>query len=186
MVARAPRVAKSTKVPKSKTEGQKRLLDVDGTEAELAAKLGCGSAIIGHWRRGRRVPGKAHRHKIELLFGIARRAWDVAPGTELATPQSAASASSEDVDTLTITKTQIDAILDGLKNEALTDAAAAKLRDTMAKLLALRARLERDREMAEDRAVREHPAWTRTKAAILRALKPYPEAAAAVAESLDS
>jgi len=170
--------------PEAKTEGQRELVELGGTEAEIAAKLGCGAAVVGHWRRGRRVPGEAHRHKLELLFGIPRRAWDVAPGAPLPSvaPESAA---GSDGDTLEITKRQIDSILAALKDEALTDGAAAKLRDTLAKLLALRARLERDQEMAEDRAVREHPAWAALKAAILRALEPYPEAAAAVAEALE-
>ncbi len=131
------------------------------------------------------MPGEAYRHKLELLFGIPRRSWDVSPGKELPGPNLTAAGPGTDDDTLTITKVQIDAILDGLKDKTLTNAAAAKLRDTMAKLLALRARMERDQEMLEDRAVREHPEWTRTKAAILRALGPYPEAAEAVAKALE-
>lgn len=169
---------------KPKTEGQRLFLEQEGNEAELAAKVGCGPAIIGHWRRGRRVPGGPHRHKLELLFGIPQRAWDVAPGTALPAPLPSPTGVSSEDDTLVIAKDQISEILTALQNKGLTDAAAAKLRDTMAKLLALRSRLERDREMTEDRAVRSHPEWARTRAAILRALEAHPEAAAAVAEAL--
>ena len=175
---------KGAKGPKVKNEGQRMFLELEGGEAELAAKVGCGAAIVGHWRRGRRVPGDAHRHKLELLFGIPRRAWDVAPGAELPASTSTKSATSEDA-TLEITKSQIASILTALESEALTDASRAKLRDTLAKLLALRARMERDQETAEDRAVREHPAWVQTKASILRALKSFPEAAAAVVKELE-
>jgi transcriptional regulator with XRE-family HTH domain len=176
-----------------KTEGQRLLLALEGTETDLAAKAGCAAAAIGHWRRGRRVPGAAARHKLELLYAIPRRAWEVAPGEpvpappeteappETSQPQAADS-------TLATTRAQIDAILAKLDRENseadLTEGEEAKARDTLSKLLALRARLERDRDLLEDRVVREHPEWVRTKAAILEALRPYPEAAQAVAEAL--
>lgn len=177
--------APKTTAPKTKTEGQRQLLGQVGTEAELAARVGCGVAVVGHWRRGRRVPGEAHRHKLELLFGIPRRAWDVAPGAAVPSAPQCEAVTGPGDDTLTIAKAQIDAILQLLEDKGLTDGAAAKLRDTLAKLLALRARLERDRDLQEDRLVREHPEWARTKAAILRALKQYPKAAAAVAAALE-
>lgn len=179
------------KVPKLKpdgprTEGQRQLLELAGSEVDLAVKIGCGSAVIGHWRRGRRIPGEAHRHKIELLFGIPRRAWDVAPGSPIPASKTATTPDPDpdSGDTLTITKAQIEAVLEELKSKSLTDGASAKLRDTLAKLLALRSRLERDQELSEDRVVREHPEWARMKAAILRALEPYPKAAAALLEVL--
>lgn len=171
---------------KLKNEGQRQLLEQPGSESELAAKLGCGTAIVGHWRRGRRIPGDAHRHKLELLFGIHQRAWDLEPGTDpwQEKPTTEAVSISSDDDTLAITKAQIESILLDLEAPNMTDAARSKARDTLAKLLALRARLERERDMLEDRIVREHPAWVRTKAAILRTLKPYPEIAALVADAL--
>jgi len=178
----------------AETEGQRQLLEVGGTEAELAAKVGVGSAVIGHWRRGRRIPGEPARHRLELLFGIPRRSWDVAAGAEVpaasSSPESTAPTSSRGAPaqrpdgTLTITRAQIDDVLAALKSPELTDSASAKLRDTLSKLLALRARLERDRDLLEDRVVREHPEWLRMRAAILAALEPYPEAAAVVAEAL--
>ena len=64
-----------SRAKRPKPEGQRQLLELEGTEAELSATLGCGHALIGHWRRGTRVPGQAPRHKLELLFGIPRRAW---------------------------------------------------------------------------------------------------------------
>ena len=186
-----PRIGRPPRPVEPKTEGQRQLVETGGGEAEIAARVGCGAAVVGHWRRGRRVPGEAHRRKLELLFGIPARAWDVAPGAlpapgPAAAPPGDPAAPLDDAGTLEIAKAQIDAILKELeKADTLTDGAAAKLRDTLAKLLALRARLERDRDLQEDRLVREHPEWARTKARILDALRPFPEAARAVAEALE-
>ena len=91
---------------------------------------------------------------------------------------------STEGDTLEIARQQLSEVLKALQNPELTESAQLKLRDTAAKLLTLRSRLERDRELLEDRIVREHPEWKRIKGVILKALKPYPEAAAAVAEAL--
>jgi transcriptional regulator with XRE-family HTH domain len=170
---------------KVKTEGQRQLLEQKGTQREIASKVGCGEAVVGHWCRGRRIPGEDHRHKLELLFGIPQRAWDILPGAKSQSSTPTAKPNNDDSDeTLAITNERINCIRKSLKDEKLTDAAASKKEDTLAKLLALRARLERDQEMLEDRAVREHPEWKRTKAAILRALKKHPEAAADVAEAI--
>ena len=171
-----------------KSEGQRQLLEITGTEDELAAQLGCGRAIIGHWRRGIRLPGVAARHKLKLLFGIAPRAWDVEPGVEVPTDPTQKNTVddqlSEDDDTLDIIRKQLLEVREALASPGLTDSAQLKLLDVSAKLLALRNRLERDRELQEDRMVREHPEWMRIKTAILNALKPYPEAATAVAEAI--
>ncbi len=166
------------------SQGQKLLLAVPGTEAELAMRLGCGAAVVGHWRRGRRTPAAAHRRKLELIFGIPPRAWDVPPGAGIQLEQRDHATSPEDAGTLEITKAQISEILEALKEEALIESEAAKLRDTAAKLLALRARLERDRDMLEDRIVRGHPEWLKLRTAILAALKPHPAALAAVLEAI--
>lgn len=161
------------------------MLEQSGTESDLAGKIGCGAAIVGHWRRGRRLPGAQARHKMELLFGIPRRAWDVAPGASVEPIGAAPHAEPvDDDDTLEITKQQIREVLQALQDSSLTETGAARLRDTAAKLLALRSRLERDRDMLEDRLVRDHPEWQRVKATLLRALKPYPDAAAAVAKAI--
>jgi len=170
-----------------KTEGQRRFLEVAGTEDELAAQIGCSRAIIGQWRRGGRLPGVATRYKLELLFSIPPRAWDVEPGSDVlpeAKSPVVASKLSEDDDTLAIAKQQLLEVRQELEASDLTDAARAKLRDTAAKLLALRSRLENALEMQEDRVIREHAGWQKVKADIIRALKPYPEAAKAVAKAL--
>lgn len=172
---------------KPKTEGQRQLVALDCTDAVIAQKVGCSRGLAGHWRRGVRVPSDPMRHKLELLFGIPKLSWDVTPGSELpasASPPPEQLELSGDDDVLAITKQQLLEVRQALQVKDLAPPAASKLRDTSAKLLALRSRLELARELQEDRIVREHPEWQRTKAAILKALEDYPEAAAAVAEAL--
>jgi hypothetical protein len=170
-----------------KSEGQRQFLEVAGTEDELAEQIGWGRAIVGHWRRGARLPGVEARHRLKLLFGIPQRAWDVKPVSDVlseAKPPLVASKPCEDDDTLAIAKQQLLEVRQELEATDLTDAARAKLRDTAAKLLALRSRLENAREMQEDRVIREHSGWQKVKADIITALTPFPEAAKAVAKAL--
>lgn len=183
-----------------KTEGQRLICEVEGTERALATKIGCGKSMVGHWRRGERMPSDEQKHRLELLFGIPRRAWDVAPGTDLThitewrdptKPKEPKEPSKQNgqnkqpvTDTLGITKAQVQAIVESLDNPGLTDASKAKLRDTLAKVLALQSRLERDQELREDRYVREHPRWVALKQRIVRALEPYPQATKAVLEAI--
>jgi transcriptional regulator with XRE-family HTH domain len=171
-----------------KTEGQRQLLEIEGIEDELAAKLGYSRAIVGHWRRGDRIPGLKSRYKLETLFGIPPWTWDVEPGSEVPTDptpkNTGGSPLSENDDILDIVKKQLLDVREALQNPTLADSAQRTLLDTSAKLLALRSRLERDRELQEDRIVREHPEWKRLKAAMLKALEPYPEAAAAILEAI--
>jgi len=176
------------------TEGQRLFCLVEGTEVELADKIACASALIGHWRRGRRMPSDKQKKRLELLFGIPRRAWDIGPGATIEPKEKKpersetleAPSRSTEMDTLAITNMQIDEILESLEDESITDSAKAKLRDTLAKALALRTRLERDRELLEDRVIREHPGWVKLKKSILTALKPYPEATKAVIQAIGS
>ncbi len=179
------------KPPEVRTEGQRRLLEVEESDLEISAQLGTKKAIVGHWRRGRRLPGVGNRRKLELLYDIPLRAWDVTPGTEatetvteITTPAAIPRNHSAN-DTLTMVLVQIEAIETDLRNAKLTDASKSKLRDTLTKLLSLRAKLEQNRELLEDHVVREHPEWLRLKARMLEALKPYPDAAKAVADALD-
>jgi len=173
-----------------KTEGQRLLRGLRLVHTDIARALKCGATIVGYWHTGRSLPGVEKRHQMELLYGIPLRAWDVPPGTplqrqQMSTPQpESQSLPAKQGSTLAITKEQIAAVLDDLKEENIAEATLGKLRDTLAKLLALRARLERDHEMLEDRAVRGHPEWRRIKKAVLSALEPHPEAMMAVIESL--
>jgi hypothetical protein len=60
----------------------------------------------------------------------------------------------------------------------------ARIRDTKTKALALKARIEAADALFEASAVAKHPAWRRLRGAILEALRPFPDAARAVAEAI--
>ena len=83
--------------------------------------------------------------------------------------------------------------LEGLLREVREDIArggllpseVARLRDSESRLLAQRAKLERERELLEDRIVRDHPAWKRLQRTILKALEPHPVAAKAVLAAIE-
>jgi len=167
-----------------KNEGQRLFRNVEGSEKDLAKKIGVGRAIIGHWRRGLRIPSDVQRKKLELLFGIPVKAWDVPAWARFydSSPKDKLKPLEVEkkTDTLSIAKRQVKDIVESLDNDDLTDGAQAKLRDTLAKVLALQSRLERDQELREDRYVREHPSWVALKSKLVNALEPYPQAAKAV------
>ena len=60
-----------------------------------------------------------------------------------------------------------------------------RLRDSEQRALAFRSKLEKERELLEDRVVRDHPAWKRLEKTIIAALRPYPEALRAVAQAIE-
>lgn len=173
------------------TEGQRLLLLVQGSLKTIADAVGARSKqTVLDWRNGRKVPDEGFRRKLEKAYGIPVRSWLLPPeGTDggdapVIQAKAPPAASSKPDTTLGETLALIEATKAQLAARGLQPQERAKLNDTLAKLLALRARLERDVEALEDRIVREHPQWARIRATITSALKPYPEAAKAVAEAL--
>lgn len=162
------------------SEGCRLLREVDGSHAAVAERVGVSKAMVGFWRAGQARPALASRLRIERIYDIAASAWDVAPGaavpTEPPTPVRAGR-------TLEMVNAEISA-LQGMLVVSLTAPLRLKLSDGLAKFLALRARLEREEELLEDRIVREHPEWRRLTSTIVEVLRPFPEAARAVAEAL--
>ena len=65
-------------------------------------------------------------------------------------------------------------------------ASFARIRDTKTKALALKARIESQDALFEATAIIKHPSWRRLRGAILDALRPFPDAARAVAETIGS
>jgi hypothetical protein len=59
-----------------------------------------------------------------------------------------------------------------------------KLADTEARLLGLRAKLEAEAALADDRIIREHPRWILIKKTMFSALVAHPLASKAVSEAL--
>lgn len=184
-------MAASTASTAASTEGQRLLLAVPDSLSVVAGKVGCSKALAGYWRQGAKVPSPTMRAKLEAAYGIAPAAWELAPGA--APPEPATAAGDEEepeleavgTDTLALTNAQLAEIRRALRNKGLSEAARSKKEDTYAKLLALKARLEREQELVEDRIVREHPMWRRIRERIVEAVRPYPDAAKAIVSALE-
>lgn len=170
----------------AKTEGQRLLRAEPGSLASIAKAVGCGRTIASAWRNGEKLPSDALRRRLRDVYGIPERAWDVVPGgLDAPPPRAEEDDEVEDLDTLALAVADLREVRRELRRGDLTQAQRAKLRDSSQKLLALKYRLERDRELVEDRVVRGHPAWARIKDVMAAALEPYPDAAVAVAEALE-
>lgn len=185
-------MAASTASTAASTEGQRLLLAVPDSLSVVAGKVGCSKALAGYWRQGAKVPSPTMRAKLEAAYGIAPAAWELAPGA--APPEAAGPAAGDEeepeleavgTDTLALTNAQLAEIRRALRNKGLSEAARSKKEDTYAKLLALKARLEREQELVEDRIVREHPMWRRIRERIVEAVRPYPDAAKAIVSALE-
>lgn len=185
--ARAPR-----------TEGERQLRALPGSLADLAAKLGVKRQSVHSWKRGDKIPGPDGRVAIEAAFGIPVAAWSAAPGTRLADPAPRAGPAAAPAPALSATAGLPAAVTRSTLEDCLITIAAirkaaevakmpgeiARLRDAETKALALRARLEREQELVEDRIVREHPAWRRLRAVFLKFVERHPESAREFAEEL--
>lgn len=176
------------------TEGQRLLLEVPGSLAELGARLGCARQMVSCWRRGTKLPGDTNRRLLEQHFGIPPGAWERAPGSRApsnpkptrkrpAAPAAVPRAEVDGPSTMAEVQAEIEE-LRALRDEELTTSEKVRVADAMTKQLALKARLERDRELFEDRVIRRSAWWASLEERILAALKPYPDAARAVAEAL--
>lgn len=182
-----------------RTEGQRLLLAVTGSQAEIAATLDVAKSAVGFWRRGAKTPGPAARAKLKAAYGIDPRAWEQPPGERPPAPATPAPPTTEvptkppppprspRARTMTLDEVvaELDYLHDLRRDGDLMPSEKVRLSDSISKNLALKARLERDKELLEDRIVREHPMWVmRIKPSILAALKPFPEAMRAVADAL--
>lgn len=177
-----------------RTEGQRLLLEVNGTHAEVGARIGASKQSVSYWRRGEKIPGAKARAALREAYGIEPAAWELRPGAGDAAPSAASPESlppqpprAPRARTMTLDEVvaELDYLHDLRRDGKLMPSEKVRLSDSISKNLALKARLERDQELLEDRIVREHPMWkVRIKPAILGALKPYPDAMRAVAEAL--
>ncbi len=172
-----------------------------GSLAEIAAKIGTAKQVVHRWRRGEKVPGAGPRLRLRDTYGIAPAAWEQVPDREAVgpppppapPPASRAKAAAASASPPRSGKPTLDEVIAELeylhelrRDENLIASAKVRLSDSISKNLALKARLEREQELLDDRIVREHPMWLRIKDALRGALKPYPDAARAVAEALAS
>jgi hypothetical protein len=77
----APLRAPTRKSPRLENEGQRRLLEIPDSQAEVAAAVGCSKPLVGFWRQAKNVPSDRLREALEREYGIPAGAWDRLPGT---------------------------------------------------------------------------------------------------------
>lgn len=190
--------------PQLGNEGQRQLAAIEGTLDMLAKRVSehTSRQTILDWRNGVRLPDDTNRAQLYAAFGIPIEAWDkrasgplVARGLPPVTygppptpPRPPAPPEPEPVTTQSTMEDclQLLAIIKRDRTRPdLMPGERVKLVDSEAKILRLRAALEARAELSEDRYVRTHPAWVRTRNIIAQTLRAHPAAAAAVAEALE-
>ncbi len=174
-----------------RTEGQRRLLEVPDSLSTIAERCGVGKTVVSYWRSGVKTPGPGPRGALRDAYGIDPGDWDLRPSTGSTRPQSPTHrvqaprpAPSGKPTTLEEVEEQLTHLY-ALQGQDVEPSVAVRLADSVGKLLAIKARLERENELLEDKVVRSHPFWRRLKAAVLEALKRHPDAARDVAEALE-
>jgi hypothetical protein len=152
--------------------------------ASIARAVGCKSRENCRcWLQGTKTPNPASRSKLEHAFGIPPSAWEQLPIGHPARPTETPCVQDAAVKlNWTSTGSALDdclALLADLRSYRKQPGLLLKDRlrytDCETRILALRARLERDVELSEDRYVREHPAWRRLQDKILDVIRPHPE-----------
>lgn len=174
-----------------RTEGQRRLLAVDGSHADLAAKLGATKQAVSYWRRGEKTPGAAARAKLLEAFDIPPSAWESAPEAATRAEAQAPAPPAPTIDprekltTLEHTEELIRESRQLRADRNLLPSARARILSDESKLVLAKARLEKERELVEDRIVRDHPAWRRIEERLLAWAKAQgPDVARSLAETL--
>lgn len=192
--------------PIIKSEGQRILLDVRDSTADVARAVNVSPGLVSDWRNGRKAPGFEMKQRLKNAYGILPVAWSVRPGSPVQSvapvvepepvvgPERTSETTQVTLDTAVIrggTPSTLEdclALLAVLRRDrgqqGLSPADRLRLTDAETRLLALRARLEAAQELAEDRYVHQHPGWQKLKRCIIGALEPFPEAAQAVLTAL--
>lgn len=180
----------------ARSEGQRLLLGVKASLAEIARAAGCSSKqTVANWRTGEKVPGPANRDGLRKAFGIPLDAWDRPPAGAAALPRPPAlpgtvAGLAASIAALPTTREGARELLAFVKQrrgiEGLPSAEYVQLAGKERDALALCHTIEQAEALTEDRVVREHPRWRAMRGAILKALTPWPDALAAVAAALEA
>lgn len=167
------------------------MLAVPGTLTEIGDNVGCRSPqTVLDWRNGAKKPHRMFRAAIRDAYQIPIDAWDRVPEgsdapTHLTDASTTGAALGNTPNSVEHAQQLLNMMRSARNDPGMLTSERLKLAESEAKLLALRHRFERDAELLEDRIVREHPSWTRLKAALIEALLQHPQAARAVADVLE-
>ena len=170
-----PAAASSAVVPVIRNEGQRLLLGVPQSLQQVADVLGLGSKqSVAAWRKGEYVPEDRYRRALEAQYGIPFAAWGTsAAGTDEGDTDDDDTEHDPDADY----KLLLRSLRRQLRGAGLTARERAQLTDAFSRALAAKARLAQQRELLEDRTIRDHAKWKRLRDAIIAALIKHPAAA---------
>lgn len=174
----------------ARTDGQRLLRASPLNGGEIAKRIGVSRNTVHEWRRGTKSPGPEMRDALALELGIPAQAWGRAPVDRPASPPSPSPAvtSTPRPGERPSTLDDVLQLLAELDADASADGVLpsdrARIRDTKTKALALKARIEAQDALFEAQAITKHPAWRRIRTTIVESLRPYPDAARAVATAL--
>lgn len=150
------------------TEGRRLLAEVTATDDEIAEAVGVSRRLVSYWRKGSKRPGGTNRAKLREVYGIPQRAWGSKAGADLGAAEEEAKArraiSSRSLSSLDHAEELLEEARRARLDPDLIASERGRLVTEEGRLLALKARLERERELVEDRIVREHPMWLRIRA----------------------
>lgn len=177
------------------------LLSVKVRQADIAEICGVSRPLVSQWRTGKKRPSAPARRALEREYGIPAASWDLDPGAGAISPkpprtpaQSTRAASPASPASSAITPgrpSTLDEvnerlrILGEIREHGLMPSEQMKLVDTETKLLAIKARLEKEIELYEDSAVKAAPFWRRVRGRIVEVLRPCPTCARALADALE-
>jgi hypothetical protein len=147
---------------------------------------------VFEWLKGTLRPAREMRAKIYAAYEIDPDAWDQRLGSDGKKKSLPAKPEPPPLDTSLEPPSALQDCLDVLaklraqRGTNLIASELTKLADIELKYHALRAKLEREGALREDKFVHEHPAWLRLKRVILDALAKHPEALRAVCTAIDT
>lgn len=199
---------------KTRTHGQTLLLESGASLQKIADSCQVSKPTATAWRRGRTIPQGPKRVLLAESFGIPANAWEKAGGvaqkpipklgrpprrkqeTQLAKERKKPGPKppkmrppypkAPDIGRGMVTQVEhsLRCIRYDLEHEDLGATQKSKLRSDEARNMNLLAKLRRERELTEDRYVREHPAFVRLVERIVGALEKHPDALRDVLQEL--
>lgn len=177
---------------RERSQGAFELSRLALTQEQIAAKLGRKQEQVSRWVNGQLRPSKATRAAMFVAFGIRPEAWDeLAKGSPLQEAPQAPAAPDEALDDKSVRaraerlQRMLDAQLGQLERDTqATPLERAKVMSSVAATLKVLGAITGEaQEIGESRILRL-PAWRRIEDALIEALRPWPEAARAAAETL--
>jgi transcriptional regulator with XRE-family HTH domain len=191
-VSPAPATPVTPAASPPQSEGQRQLRALTHSAGELAERIGVSRQTVNYWRTGQKTPGPEMRAAIERATAIPAQSWERTPVDRPSPRPAKAPLPSAPLPPVTLsgrpsTLDEVTQLLGDLDADAEGDilpSELARIRDTKTKALALKARIEAQDALFEAAAITKHASWKRLRATMLDALRPFPDAARAVADAL--